>query len=103
MPIVVGVDENGLGPRLGPLVVTAVALETAPGGERAALSKPSKSLADRLADSKALVRWGESSLGEAWARAIARRLGVAHAANPDALVHALALEPRQALRALCPS
>ncbi len=25
--LVIGIDENGLGPRLGPLVVTAVAME----------------------------------------------------------------------------
>lgn len=103
MPLfAVGVDENGLGPRLGPLIVTAVALEAADGCERAALSKPSRSLAARLGDSKALVSYGGSSLGEAWARAIVRRLGGPEPAHPDALVHQLLLDGRDVLRAPCP-
>lgn len=103
MAIILGIDENGLGPRLGPLIVTAVALEAAPGAEKAALKKPPKSLSGRLADSKALVRYGSSSLGEAWARAIAARVGLPAAASPDALVHALALEQKDDLRRQCPS
>jgi ribonuclease HII len=108
MAFVLGVDENGLGPRLGPLIVTAVALEadpSVPKSERAALSRPSRrdGLADRLADSKALVRYGASSLGEAWARAIADRLGAGGSKTPDDLVHALGLDAPAELRAPCPA
>ncbi len=98
----VGIDENGLGPRLGPLVVTAVALEASAGAERAAMSKPTKTLAPRLGDSKALVRYGGSSLGEAWARAIATRLGFGSLDDPDALAHAFFLDDKAVLRSPCP-
>lgn len=101
--LAVGIDENGLGPRLGPLVVTAVVLEAREGAERAAMSKPTKALAPRLGDSKALVRYGGSSLGEAWARAIAARLELGgELGDPDALAHAFFLEGKSVLRAPCP-
>ena len=64
----VGVDENGLGARLGPLVVTAVLAEVSPAGQ-ALLGRPlrGKIRAD-LGDSKRLVSHGDVTLGEAWAR-----------------------------------
>ena len=98
----VAVDENGLGPRLGPLVVTAV---TARCDDDAALGrafgKPGRAFAARLGDSKKLVAHGDTALGEAWARAVAGRLGL-DASTPDALVHALCLDGREALRSRCP-
>ena len=100
---VLGVDENGLGPRLGPLLVTAVALEAASGAERAATRKPSAALAARLGDSKALVKYGGSSLGEAWARAIAARLGRPVPTDPDALLRGFLLDGDAVLRARCPA
>lgn len=99
---VLGIDENGLGPRLGPLLVTAVALEAAPGAERAAMRKPSAALAARLGDSKALVKYGGSSLGEAWARAIAARLGMPAWETPEALLRGFSLDADEVLRARCP-
>lgn len=110
--VAVGVDENGLGPRLGPLIVTAVALEASEGAEGRAMAKPGKSFAARLGDSKALVRYGGSSLGEAWARAIFARLtakdglgecGRPSPSNPDELVHSFLLDDRAVMRAPCPS
>lgn len=95
-------DENGLGPALGPMVVTAVAARVTERGASVLAKGPSRALAGRLGDSKALVAHGDVALGEAWARALAERLGAA-ADSPDALVHALSLEPREALRAPCPS
>src|SRR5207253_2696045 len=63
----VGVDENGLGPVLGPLLVTGVAFRfTGP--------RPD-SLGALVGDSKALVSHDDPSLGEAWARAILSELG----------------------------
>lgn len=101
---VVAVDENGLGPRLGPLIVTAVTARCADEkAAKVAFGKPGKALAARLGDSKALVAYGDSGLGEAWARAIARRTGRgAGAEDPDALFHAIALDPKDTLRAPCP-
>src|SRR5580692_7872160 len=66
----VGIDENGLGPRLGPLIVTAVHARTEGSGHRLVGRAPHGELAKRLGDSKALIRFGDTALGEAWARAV---------------------------------
>jgi len=97
-----GVDENGLGPRLGPMVVTAVLAEVTDAGARAVGRKPRGKLAERLGDSKGLVAHGDIALGEAWARAIAARAGLP-ASSPDALLHGLFADDRATLRAPCPS
>jgi ribonuclease HII len=100
--IAVGVDENGLGPRLGPLVVTAVAARVDEGARRSVLRSPSGVRGERIGDSKRLVSFGDSDLGEAWAHVLTRRAGLAPAASPDDLIHALSIEPRAALHAPCP-
>jgi len=97
----IGIDENGLGPRLGPLTVTAVSARTTDEGTKRVERKPRGKLAQRLGDSKDLVAFGDSALGEAWARAIALRLGIP-ASSPDELVRALSLDPIEELRAPCP-
>jgi hypothetical protein len=114
-----GIDENGLGPRLGPLVVTAVtarvAAPTAPsaaGPGRAAgkpfnpaqaPARPRGTLGKRLGDSKKLVSYGDTALGEAWARAIARRcMGLSEARDPGSLVQALSVDSAEVLRKPCP-
>lgn len=86
-----GIDENGLGPQLGPLIVTGV-LARAAGPEPVRL----EGLA-RLGDSKRLMAHKDVALGEAWARLLAPA-----AASPAALVAALSLDPPAALRAPCP-
>lgn len=102
----VGIDENGLGPRLGPLVVTSILARTSTDetrdGEKVANARPKGALRKRLGDSKKLVSFGDSALGEAWARALLRRAGEVEPAAVDELVHALALDPRTELRAPCP-
>lgn len=92
-----GVDENGLGARLGPLVVTAVTARI-DGPGRAALERelPETLRAD-LDDSKRLVAHGDVSLAEAWARAV-----VPGASTPAELFTRLTLEGERALRAECP-
>jgi len=97
----IGVDENGLGPRLGPLVVTAVVAHTFGDGAKRAESRPRGGMRSRLGDSKKLVAFGDTALGEAWARAIARRMGL-DPPDPDALVQALSLDTAGTLRAPCP-
>ncbi|MBX3234047.1 MAG: hypothetical protein KIT84_32945 [Labilithrix sp.] len=71
----VGIDENGMGPRLGPLVVTSVLARAAEPsvGLDLATKKPRGALAKRIGDSKRLVAFDDSTLGEAWARALAQR------------------------------
>jgi ribonuclease HII len=99
----VGIDENGLGPRLGPLVVTAVVAHTAGDGTAKAEGRPRGAMRARLGDSKRLVAFGDTALGEAWARAIARRMGITDADGPNALVRALSLDTAEALRSPCPT
>ncbi|MGH7269129.1 MAG: hypothetical protein ACREJ3_01760 [Polyangiaceae bacterium] len=75
-----------------------------------ALARPRGALASRLGDSKRLIRHGDTTLGEAWARAITIRMetpaearGTAtRADSPDTLVQALSLDESQTLRAPCP-
>lgn len=102
--VIIGIDENGLGPRLGPLVVTMVVASTTDEGRARAEARPKGAMRKRLGDSKKLVAFGDTALGEAWARAIAKRMGLsdAEAGTPDQLVHALSIDAREALRAPCP-
>ncbi len=97
----IGVDENGLGPRLGPLVVTSIAAEVDEKGALALEKKLRGKLAGRLGDSKDLVAFGRIALGEAWARAIPTSLG-RRCRNPAELLDTLALDDDVTLRALCP-
>jgi ribonuclease HII len=98
----VGIDENGLGPRLGPLIVTSVVARVADGSDAILTAKPEGALAERLGDSKVMVSHGNMDLGEAWARAVVDRMG--HKAEcPDDLVNAVAFETRTFLRAPCPA
>lgn len=103
----IGVDENGLGPRLGPMVVTAVLARVTGDGAQVAGRAPRGALAARLGDSKQLVSHGDVALGEAWARALiargcGRADGAAAGGSVDDLLHAIALDDRSALRAPCP-
>jgi ribonuclease HII len=93
----VGIDENGLGPRLGPLVVTAIVARTSGKGDRIATSSPRGRLAARIGDSKKLVSFGDSVLGEAWARVLGR------GDTPDALVDSLSIDRRAKLQQPCPA
>jgi len=99
---VLGIDENGMGPRLGPLVVTSVLVETAADGLAVATGRPRGAGAKRIGDSKALVAFDDSALGEAWARAILGRAGYAPS-TPAELLRLLTLDPEHELRAPCPS
>jgi len=48
------------------------------------------------------VGYGDTALGEAWARALSARMGVSAGDQPAALVHALSLDSALALKAPCP-
>lgn len=101
----IGVDENGLGPRLGPMLVTAVMARVTEDGAHVVEKKPRGGLAKRLGDSKEMVAYGDIALAEAWARALAQRkagrAGLSFG-TIDELVHAIAFEDRKTLRAPCP-
>jgi len=102
----VGIDENGMGPRLGPLVVTAVLtrVDRERGGDRIVTTKPRGALATRIGDSKKLVAFDNNTLGESWARAIVGHSLPARAPRaPTELLSAIALDPDATLREPCPS
>ncbi len=94
----IGADENGLGARLGPLVVTAVLARVSEAGQRVLSRRLPRTIRPDLDDSKRLVAHGNVALGEAWARVV----GGLDAATPEALIGRLALEDAAALRAPCP-
>lgn len=91
-----------MGPRLGPLVVTSVLAEVDDGGAKLVTSRPRGAVGKRIGDSKKLVAFDDSTLGEAWARAIAARAGLAPR-TPAELLKALALDPEEILQAPCPT
>jgi ribonuclease HII len=95
----VGVDENGLGARLGPLVVTAVLAEVSAAGQAALARAPRGKLRRDLGDSKRLVSHADSSLGEAWARMLTGDRWP----TPRALFEHLSLEGAESLQKDCPS
>jgi ribonuclease HII len=107
--LVVGVDENGLGPRLGPLVATSVVLET-PEYRRAALCGRGLDLG--LTDSKETGGFGRMSFIESVALALLgraehpRRMEASAQrglpCSADDLLDRLSPESRVELRACCP-
>jgi ribonuclease HII len=95
----IGVDENGLGSRIGPLVVTGVLARVDERGELALRRKLPKSLRESLDDSKRLVSHKDFALGEAWARVLTGD----EAESPAELFSRLSLEGTAKLQAPCPS
>lgn len=102
--MLVGIDENGLGPRLGPLLVTAVGIRAGHAAAERFAFRPARGvLRKRLGDSKRLVGHGNTALGEAWARAVTRRTTGVPAGRPDDVLGALGLDERSMLQACCPA
>lgn len=97
----IGADENGLGPRLGPMLVTAVLAEVTEGGHKVVERRARGAMKGRLGDSKALVSFGDVALGEAWARALVEREG-APAKTPAEIVAAVSLDDQVELERPCP-
>jgi len=95
----VGVDENGLGARLGPLVVTAVLARVSERGRRTLGRKLPQAIRADLDDSKRLMSHTDVALGEAWARALANRPVL----SPSELFEQLSLEGPQTLKKPCAS
>jgi ribonuclease HII len=98
--LVMGVDENGLGPRLGPLLATAVALRT-PRYARAALCD--RGLALGLTDSKETGGFGRMGFIESVALALLSRAGGGVPASADELLDRVSPGSRPRLRACCPN
>jgi len=94
----IGADENGLGSRLGPMVVTAVLAEADEAGERFLSRKLPKRIREDLDDSKRLMTHTDVGIGEAWARALTGDSATA----PAELFELLSLEGSTRLREPCP-
>jgi ribonuclease HII len=97
-PFRIGIDENGLGSRLGPLVVTGVLARADEKGAATLARRLPRSLRASLDDSKRLVSHTNVKLGEAWAR----ELAAPDAATPGALFERLSLEGGPKLKERCP-
>ncbi len=99
LPLWVGVDENGLGPRLGPLVATACALDTP--RRDASAAKLGASLG--ITDSKVSSGFGSMAHAEGLALAIAEAESGSAPTSADDVLGALSIDGLLALRAPCPS
>ncbi|MET0790525.1 MAG: hypothetical protein ABW061_03310 [Polyangiaceae bacterium] len=95
----VGADENGLGARLGPLVVTAVLARVSEQGRRTLSRKLPRAIRADLDDSKRLLTHTDVALGEAWARALTS----APVSSPSELFEQLSLEGSSQLKQPCAS
>lgn len=99
----IGIDENGLGAQLGPLIVTAVAAEVTPQGERLLRRGVPAAMRADIDDSKNLVSCHNITLGEAWARAIVGASASPPPSTPRTLLSHLLLSPEAAHRRICPT
>lgn len=97
--LVMGVDENGLGPRLGPLVASAVTLDT-PKYARSALCR--RGLRLGLTDSKDTGGFGRMAFIESVALALLAEPRSEPPASSDALLELVASPSSRRLRAQCP-
>lgn len=97
--IVVGVDENGLGPLLGPLVATAVSIEV-DSYDAAKLRR--RGLRLGIHDSKQTSAFGQMAWTEAVSLALLERLTGRLPETFDELLSALSLDSVATLRQPCP-
>jgi ribonuclease HII len=94
----IGTDENGLGARLGPLIVTGVLARVDEAGVRALGRRLPKRMRKDLDDSKRLISHSDVALGEAWTRALV----APDASTPTELFQRLSLEGEPKLQEPCP-
>lgn len=97
--LLVGVDENGLGPRLGPLIATSVSLEVT-AYERARLQRVAARVG--IGDSKQTSAFGHMRVAEGLSLAIMETLHGTVPSSVDELLRVLELEGPELLRAGCP-
>lgn len=98
--IVVGVDENGLGPQLGPLIATAVTVEVV---DYDAAGLREVAMRAGIGDSKQTTGFGQMAVGESLALAVVESLTGNVPKDMDALLDALSIDSVAILRAPCPA
>lgn len=98
--LVVGVDENGLGPLLGPLVATAVTLDVAD-YQAARLRRIGERIG--LHDSKQTAGFGQMAWTESVALSLLRELHGTMPTTFDQLLLMISLDPIDTLASICPS
>ncbi|MGB5701877.1 MAG: hypothetical protein WBM48_03590 [Polyangiales bacterium] len=98
--LVMGVDENGLGPRLGPLVATSLTLET-PRYARSALCE--RGLRLGLTDSKETGGFGRMGFTESVALALLAEGDACAPRSADRLLHRVFPEVQPRLKSCCPN
>jgi ribonuclease HII len=98
--LVVGVDENGLGPRLGPLIATAISLDVSV-YERARLRRLGARVG--IGDSKLTSGFGQMAEAEGLALALVEALHVRVPNDVDELLALISLDDLPALRSPCPT
>jgi len=98
--LVLGVDENGMGPRLGPLVSTGIVLEV-----RSYRPEPlyARGLELGVGDSKATSAFGKMARAEGLTLALVEQLVGRAPTSADLLLGDLGLDGPLTLRAQCPT
>ncbi|MBK8169752.1 MAG: hypothetical protein IPK60_05355 [Sandaracinaceae bacterium] len=96
---VIGADENGLGPLLGPMIATAVIIET-DSYDQMALRELGLTLS--ITDSKKTSAFGRMKFAESLVLAVAERLSGTVPTNVDEFVRAFSVDAFEALSAPCP-
>jgi ribonuclease HII len=97
---VIGVDENGLGPVLGPLVTTSVSIEIAR-YQTTRLSNLGRELG--IDDSKATAAFGRMAVAEGLALAVLERTHGRLPSDVEEFLTLLLLDTPELLRTRCPS
>jgi ribonuclease HII len=98
--LLVGVDENGLGPRLGPLIATSVGLSLDQ-YERARLQRVAARVG--IGDSKQTSAFGQMRIAEGLSLAMVEELHGQVPRTVDELLHLIELDGPASLRSSCPS
>ena len=96
---IVGIDENGLGPRLGPLIATAASIEVQ-GYDAKRLRSLGREIG--IADSKQTSGFGHMSRAESLTLAIAESAASTPITTADDLLEVLGLDTPKTLRSVCP-